>query len=340
MRHWFNPSPRQPCSGLFSTGDYHDVQHFYSSLEPSPLLSLPSFARRLGLAQVLVKDESRRLGLNAFKILGVNWAMERLHRSGGLAGIHTFVCSTDGNHGRAVARAAHTRGLSAVVFVPAHISQSRRQAIEAEGADVRITTGNYDAATAEAAALARSPGHLMVSDTSWPGYEQIPRWIMAGYTQLMAEAARQWDHVPDAIFVPVGVGGLAAAVASWCCQHLTPRPLLIASEPDAAPCLLASLQAGCRVLLQGSLETSMAGLSCGEVSFAAWPLLHHAIDAAISVPDSDALRITREIAPEFFFGDSSAAGPACLAAFLQSRLSTIPPLSRVLLINTEAALIS
>jgi diaminopropionate ammonia-lyase len=309
--------------GLFSSGDYADVEAFFSSrsdLVPTPVRALDGLAAATGLGSILVKDESLRFGLPAFKILGVTYAVDRLIREGGaLSG--TLVCATAGNHGRAVARVARLRHLRARVYVPAATVPARCDAIAGEGAVVVRIDGPYEAAVEQAAEDALREGWTVVSDTSWPGYETIPRWIMAGYTRLLTEASGQWGpSPPDVVVVQAGVGGLAGAVANWCADTLDPHPYVIVAEPASAACALASARAGRPVRLEGALETAMAGLRCGEVSPVVWPSLASTVQAFVAVEDGraeDAMRLlARPLGndPPVAAGASGACGLAALLA--------------------------
>ena len=356
-RYFIHPVPRagRPGHSLFSAAEYEAVRKFYlrQQFPATPMLRLPGLARALNVGEIFLKDESQRSTLHAFKLLGVEYAVQRLRESGRLAGNSHLVCATDGNHGRAVAHVAQEYGCPATVFVPGYTVRARIEAIENEGAEVVVVDEGYDAAILEAARFAEREGATVVSDTSWPGYEEIPRWIMAGYTQIMEEAAGQWlpDAPPDLVFVQVGVGGLAGAVVSWLCHYYSKkRPFVISCEPAGAACLLESLRAGKRLQLQGSLPTIMAGLRCGQVSMVAWPLLSDAVDAAVAVTDDYAARAMQLLArpkgvdPVVEAGESGACGLAALLAVLQdTRLrpvceaGRIGSASRILFLNTEGA---
>ncbi len=267
MQTFINESVRRDAqfAGMFVADDYRDVARFYAShpeLNATPLRSLPGLASELGIGTLLVKDESHRFGVEAFKITGAQYAIERLGRTSVGRGL---VCATAGNHGRAVARVARERGTRCTVFLPAAdpdahpIEQATRAArvaaMHADGADVVESGGSYEQAVARAVEYAGMSGATIVSDTSWPGYDAIPRSIMAGYTRVLEEARQQWNALPDVVFVQAGVGGLVCAVASWFAFHYRDRrPFLIACEPDSAACLLESARAGRMTRLSASGE--------------------------------------------------------------------------------------
>lgn len=299
---------------------------------PTPLLDAPHLAAQLGLARVQVKDESCRMGLPAFKILGAAWAVERALAAhlGGLApwgslpelrrqieplGL-TLAAATDGNHGRAVARMAGALGCRAHILVPAGTAQARIEALRAEGAAVTVVDGSYDDAVARSAALA-GPRCLVISDTSWPGYEQIPREVIAGYSTIFHEIddalAARGEGPPDVVVIQMGVGALAAAAIR---HYRRPGgPLILGVEPARAACVLASLEAGRIVEVPGPHDSIMAGLNCGAPSLIAWPLLRRGLDAAVAVEDELAREAMRLLAAEgVVAGETGAAGVAGLLA--------------------------
>ena len=343
-------------SGLFGTDEYRMVDDFFGSqpnLLPTPLRHLRGLASQMNIGDLLVKDESTRFGLTSFKILGVSYAVGRLLSRGQLAKGSVLVCATEGNHGRAVARVAAENSLESKIYVAVDISLARIGALEREGAQVIVVDGNYDDAVKQAARDAEAYGWQIISDTSWFGYEEIPRSIMAGYTRLMTEAEQQWtpDRPPDVVFVQAGVGGLACAVVSWLCQRYgTKRPFVIVCEPVSAGCLLESFRAGRPVTLHGPFDTIMAGLRCGEVSLTAWPVIAGAVDAFVSIEDEHSERVMRMLAhpPEgdtlVTAGASGACGLAGLLALTEDEsfrlvreACGLNAQTRVLAINTEGA---
>ena len=347
---------RHNYSGLFATDEYRMVDDFFGSqpnLLPTPLHHLRALASQINIGDVLVKDESSRFGLTSFKILGVSYAVGRLLRSGRLAKGSTLACATEGNHGRAVARVAAENSLESRIYVAADTSPARIGALEGEGAQVIVVDGNYDDAVKQAEQDGEAYGWQIISDTSWFGYEEIPRSIMTGYTRLMTEAEEQWkpDRPPDVVFVQAGVGGLACAVVSWLCRKYgTKRPFVIVCEPLSAACLLESFPAGRPVTLHGPFDTIMAGLRCGKVSLAAWPVLAGAVDAFVSIEDRYSERVMRILAHPsegdtlVTAGASGACGLAGLLAITEDEsfrlvreACGLSAQSRVLAINTEGA---
>ncbi len=299
---------------------------------PTPVRELPSLAAELGLRAVAVKDESSRLGLPAFKVLGASWAVERALRE--RPDVGTIVAASAGNHGRAVAHVAALRGLRCRVFLPARSVVARREAIAAEGAEVVVVDGTYEDAVACAMREGERPGALELADVGESG---PARWVVDGYATLFAEAAAQGTF--DLVVVPVGVGSLAAAAARFGAQAGIP---VVGAEPAAAACLRASLRAGAPAEVP-TPGTTMAGLDCAEVSRAAWPALRDGIHGTLTVTDGEAHAAMRELAAAGLrIGDSGAAPLAALRALvadpeagaLRSAVG-LGAESRVLLVATE-----
>jgi diaminopropionate ammonia-lyase len=312
-----------------------DAAAFHRTLagyEPTPVRELRDIARELGIAAVLVKDESSRLGLPAFKILGASWAAERALREQPDA--HTLVAASAGNHGRAVARVAALRGLRCRVFLPARALEARRLAIAGEGADVVVVEGPYEDAVAAAREKARQPGCLLVSDV---GPDGPAAWVIDGYATLFAEAQAQAEH--DLVLVPVGVGSLAAAAAR---HGAAVGARVVGVEPATAACLTASLASGRPTRIE-TPGTVMAGLDCAEVSEAAWPSLRAGIHGTVTVTDDETRRAMTELgAHGLSIGESGAAPLAALRLLSADRRCRalreaveLGPRSRVLLIATE-----
>jgi diaminopropionate ammonia-lyase len=311
---------RNPLAGPLDVGAPADGPlAFHRSLPgyaPTPLVEAPAAAAALGVRRVLVKDESSRLGLPSFKVLGASWA---IHRALQEHSATRLVCATDGNHGRAVARMARHFGLAATVFVPDTMVRARRDAIAAEGARVEVVHGTYDDAVERAAAA----DGLVIQDTAWPGYETIPAWVVEGYATIGAEI----DARPDVVAVQIGVGSFAAAMVR---RFAGAR--IVGVEPLRAACALASIEAGEPVEVPGPHDSAMAGLNCGRVSPVAWPLVSRGIEAFGAVSDDRAREAVRLLARDGVeAGESGAAGLAGLLAFRDELDLT----GTVLVINTE-----
>ena len=311
----------------------HEAAPFHEGLDgfaPTPLRPLDALARELGLGTVALKDESDRLGLPAFKVLGASWAAERALREA--PGVHTLVAASAGNHGRAVAAVARRRGLRARIYVPARSAAGRRAAIAGEGAEVVVVDGDYEDAVARAAADGEADGVLELADVGASG---PAHWVIDGYATLFAELRDGFD----AVLVPTGVGSLAAAAARYGAESGT---TVIGVEPDGAACLTASLESGepTPVVNPGS---SMAGLDCAEVSEAAWPSLKAGTRGAVTVSDAESAAAMRALAAAgLAIGDCGAAPVAALRALMTEdacaglrELAGLGPASRVALIATE-----
>ena len=303
------------------------------------------------MGAVLLKDEGERFGLGSFKALGGAYGVRRLlARQAQLPASIVVTCATDGNHGRAVAWGAQVFGCRAVIYLHERVSVARENAIAAYGAKTVRTPGNYDDGVRRCAEDAARNGWFVVSDTTWPGYEDVPRDVMQGYSVMVGEALVQTaaSERPTHVFVQGGVGALAAAALAhlWETQGAA-RPFFIVVEPTRADCLYRSAQAGKPVTVTGALDTIMAGLACGEPSMLAWKILDRGADAFLAIEDEWAMQAMRRLAApaagdaSVVAGESGAAGLAGLLAlgassalFNQAGLNGS---SRVLIFNTEGA---
>ncbi|GAA4705286.1 diaminopropionate ammonia-lyase [Promicromonospora umidemergens] len=307
--------------------DFHRTLPGY---QRTPLRDLPGLAAELGVGRVLVKEESSRLGLPAFKVLGASYATARaVGERFGLTSITLdavrgavrdrgvrLYAATDGNHGRAVAHMAALIGAAATIYYPQSITEAAKRAIATEGAQSVEVDGAYDDVVARAAAEATAdPASILVQDTSWPGYTDIPQWMVDGYSTLCLETDVQLSALglaaPDLVVVPVGVGSLAQAVVSHYRGAGTDGGTLLAVEPDRAAGLVASLRAGEPVTTPTG-DTIMTGLSCGTVSALAWPVLRDGLDGAVTVSDDQAATAVDDLAR--LGVDSGPCGAATLAA--------------------------
>ena len=345
MRLLLNPLLDESLSPVAAPGDapraFHQRLPGYAV---TPLVDAPALASTLGIARLWIKDESSRLGLPAFKMLGASWAVYRVlsarlgaepapwatvdELAARFAPLRplTLVAATDGNHGRAVARMARLLGFGARIFVPHDMVPARFEALQSEGADVFRVAGTYDDAVARSAEAAGERS-LVISDTSWPGYEEVPRWVIEGYSTILREIDEQLlardERFPTVIAVQMGVGALGAAVVAHVrSARADPRPSLIGVEPEHAACVLAAVEAGEIITLPGPQDSIMAGLNCGTASPVAWPLLSRGIDAFVAIEDEWARRAMRDLAAAgVVAGETGAAGLAGLTALLTDPLA-------------------
>lgn len=303
--------------------DFHRGLPGYAATE---LLELPSLAIELGVARVFAKFEADRFGLPAFKGLGASWAIHRALAAQSNVDA-PIVSATDGNHGRAVAHFARLAGRRAVIVIPRGVSDVAINAIRDEGADVRVIDGDYDAAVRTAAEYAAVSDGVLVQDTAWEGYEEVPAWIVEGYETLFLEIDEQLAafgvDAPNLVVVPAGVGSVTqAAVEHYRAPGLSHRTAILNVEPTSAPCVLASLATGERVSVETS-HTIMAGLNCNSVSTIAWPVLAHGLDAAVAITDDEDRQAMRDLAALGI--DAGSCGAACLAG---ARAALLGPASR------------
>ena len=383
-RHQVNSlaSKKQPFSGraeeILGAGAFAEAKReitAWPGYAPTPLVPLGGLAGALGLAAVHYKDEGQRFGLKSFKALGGAYAVLKVLRRelaernifiekvaellaeelrSEIGGI-TVCCATDGNHGRSVAWAAQMFGCGCVTYLHEGVSAGREREIAAYGARIRRVPGSYDDSVRITVDEAAAEGWFVVSDTSWPGYEEVPALVMQGYMVMADEIAGQWpaangtrQDVPSHLFIQGGVGGLAAGVTGhfwrlWGAQR--PRTLVI--EPERADCIARSMRAGQPTPVSGDVETFMACLAAAEMSPLAWEILRHCADEALIIPDQAAAETMRILASgvdgdrAIVAGESGCAAAAALIAAcgdgaLRETLE-LGPEARVLVIGSEGA---
>ena len=316
------------------------VQSFHASFpvyKETPLVELKHTAKSMGLGNIYIKDESYRFGLNAFKVLGGSYAIgnylaKRLGKSitempyeklvsGEIKrelGDITFVTATDGNHGRGVAWTAKQLQQKSVVYMPKGSAEERLMNIRAEGADASITDLNYDEAVRLANSQAEQKGWVMVQDTAWEGYEDIPGWIMQGYGTMGLEAYEQLPEKPTHIFLQAGVGSLAGAITGlFSSLYGDEKPIIGIVEPDQADCLFRTAKADDGKLhpVTGHMRTIMAGLACGEPCSIGWQVLSDYADFFISCPDYAAAQGMRILGNPMGKDQKVVSGESGAAAF-------------------------
>jgi diaminopropionate ammonia-lyase len=367
---WLQINPRRPTATAYGPAQREVVSvtglpEVLAALaacpahRPTPLYGLPTLARRLGLDAVQVKDESQRFGFGAFKALGGVFAVGRVLRDAvgatsfdELAGrTHpqfTFATASSGNHGRAVAAGAKVFGARSVIFLPSFTSAEKEAAIRARGAEIVRVEGDYEAAVAQCRETAEARGWTIISDTSWLGYETIPKYVMQGYTVLADEASKQAGNAPTHVLMQAGVGGLAAAVLGFLWESLGERrPVSVIVEPESADCWFQSNRLGKPALASGDAATSMGGLACREISPLTWPILGLGVDWFMTIEEDRVPSAMRVLArpdgddPVIVAGPSGCSGMAALLRLCADQAARnalgLDASSRVLLINSEGA---
>jgi len=348
--------------------DFHSK---FTQYQPTPLRELNYLSAKLKLGSISVKDESARFSLNAFKGLGGSFAIgkylaTRLNRDINTLSFNelsspelkqrlgdiTFVTATDGNHGRGVAWAAEQLAMKAVVLMPMGSSTIRAQNIRNHGADCTITELNYDETVRLASRMAEQNGWVLLQDTAWDGYEEIPTWIMQGYMTLAEESITQLSQLPTHLILQAGVGSFAGAIAAYFVGLMKEQaPVIIIVEPHKSHCLYLSavINDGLPHNVSGAMDTIMAGLACGEPNTISWPILRDYADIFISADDSlaaNGMRIAAAPRPgsdeSFISGESGAIGLGLLYELMNNKQHeelchqlNLDQQAHVLLINTE-----
>ena len=376
-----NNMPKTDCReslALMTREKIEKVRAFHRSFpqySETPLVALADLAKENGLGGIYIKDESYRFGLNAFKVLGGSYAMASfIGKTTGKdvselgydrlispetrkeLGEYTFFTATDGNHGRGVAWAANQMGQRSVVYMPKGSSEMRLKNIQKEGATASIEDMNYDDAVRKAAAQsAVTPRSVVIQDTAWPGYEEIPGWVMQGYGTMALEALEQLNargiDRPSHVIVQAGVGSLAGAVQGFFANAFPDNcPTTVIVEASAADCLYNSAKKGdgSTVAVTGDLNTIMAGLACGEANIISWRILENKSAYFVSLPDwaaADGMRLLGAPVgadPRVISGESGAAGMGFLEALLMNPAYApwrkeigLDETSQVLLFSTE-----
>ena len=333
-------------SPLFSQSQAKLARQFHQKIagyRPTPLCALDDLANLFGVKKILVKDESKRFGLNAFKMLGGAYAIAQLlcekyhldietlsfeHLKNAIGEKMTFATTTDGNHGRGVAWAAQQLGQNAVIYMPKGSAQERVDAILNLGAECIVTDMNYDDTVRLTMQHAQQHGWEVVQDTAWEGYTKIPTWIMQGYATLADEAVEQMREMgvtPTHVLLQAGVGAMAGGVLGYLVDVYSPQNLhSIIVEPDKADCIYRSGVKGDIVNVGGDMATIMAGLACGEPNIISWDILRNHVSAFVSCPDWVSARGMRMLGvpvkgdPTVISGESGAVGMGLIAAIMET----------------------
>lgn len=283
----------------------------FPNYQATPLVSLNCLAKKLGVCDIYVKDESKRFDLNAFKVCGASFAMGKYIASKmgknitdinyekmvsqevkNTLGEVTFVTATDGNHGRAVAWTANKLGQKSIVYMPKGSSEERLNNIKAEGSDASITQLSYDDCVRLAQSNAQKNGWVVIQDTAWEGYVDIPTWIMQGYTNIYYEILNQLDNAEFShVFLQAGVGSfsgsITAVIANYCKANNLQIPKIIIVEPNTSNCIYKTAfeNNGSLHTIKEDMNSIMAGLNCGEPNPIAWDILNNYTFRFCSIDD-------------------------------------------------------
>ena len=327
------------------------ISLFHSKImnKQTPLIKLPGLAKSLGIKELLIKDESHRFGLNAFKALGASYAMSKQLDNN--PEINTFCTATDGNHGRAVAWMAKKMNKKAIIYMPKGTIAARVDSIESEGAKVILINKGYDIAVEMASNESTRKNYCLIQDTAWLGYEKIPLDIMKGYWTQVHEITEQINSKKiDLVILQSGVGSWAASVVYYIKNNWKDIPYFMSVEPHSANCLFESIRLGTKVSVNSQNATKMAGLDCGSVSSLAWDILYDNLIGCVSISDELSEKSMRAFAKPIKNDtkiESGESGASALAALIglceQNKYNTfkekigLNKTSTVLLFNTEGA---
>ena len=378
-----NRCDRSACDIRFLNQQVADkATAFHSSFpqyRPTPLRRLQALAGQMGVGEIFVKDESYRFGLNAFKVLGGSFAIgqyiaQRLGRDLSELpysvmtspevkrelGELTFVTATDGNHGRGVAWTANQLGQKSVVYMPKGSAPERLENIRKENSDASITDLRYDDTVRLAKQRAEQPNCVLVQDTSWDGYTEVPSWILQGYTTMANEVREELERqqqerqqllAPTHIFLQAGVGSMPAALAGYFTNiYAQQKPIITVVEPNKADCIFRTAKAadGRLHFVTEEMNTIMAGLACGEPNIISWDILRNHVSAFVSCPDWVSAKGMRMLGvpvkgdPVVISGESGAVGMGVLDAIMSDdtykdlrEALELDRFSQVLMFSTE-----
>ncbi len=339
------PSDLEELFPASMVNDAQDAIANWQGYKPTSLHDLAPLANAIGVGKLMYKDESSRFGLGSFKALGGAYAVEKLMADRDASQV-TVATATDGNHGRSVAWGAQQAGCKCVIYIHAEVSQGRADAMAAYGAKIIRVDGDYDLSVRQCAEDSAKHGYEIISDTTWEGYMDVPRYVMAGYTMMVREIKAQAEP-PTHVILQAGVGGLAAAITAALWQDLgTHMPKVIIVEAGFAPCLIASARSGNAETVHITQETIMAGLSCGEASPLAWEILkqrasHFVTIADYAVPTGMRLLASGDLGSKIEAGECGLPGIIALAGMMKDdelrKTAGLSASARVLVFGCEGA---
>ncbi len=325
--------------------NFEDALSFHRSLpfyNETPLLELHDFAEKYGIKNLCIKDESKRFGLNAFKGLGVSYAVSKINSPDAV-----FVSCTDGNHGKALAWYSNLTNHKCYIFMPGNAEQRRIDAIKKYGAEVMVKQLNYDDTVRFASRFANENNYILVQDQAFEGYTDIPENIMLGYSTLIIEALEQMKEKPTHVFIQAGVGSLAGGVCWYMQNKMDTLPYIGIIESSVVPCIYNSIKENRFCSIGGEPETIMAGLNCGEPNIISLPILKHCAEWCIQCDDDIALQgmeLSRKPIgsdPVFSCGECGAVSLGFLRRIFEDSKQAEMQMDKdsvILIINTEGNL--
>ena len=256
----------------------------WENYNSTPLLELNKLSKKLNLNNIFYKDESKRFHLKSFKALGGAYAVEKVTKGNKSV---TVATATAGNHGRSVSWGAQRLGLSCKIFISEFVSEARAEVMRNLGADVIRVKGNYEASLKECINQSKRYGWQIIQDVAWEGYEEVPKLTMAGYSVMIKEISDQTNQYITHVFLQAGVGGMASGSIAGIAKYFKRIPKIIIVEPEAADCVLKSVEAGVMKKIDIKKESIMGGMSCGEVSLVPWRILKNSVNNCISISDEN-----------------------------------------------------
>ena len=287
--------------------DAYEVISGWQNYNTTPLVKLDKLSKKLNLNNIFYKDESKRFHLKSFKALGGAYAVQKITK--GNKSI-TVATATAGNHGRSVSWGAQKLGLKCKIFISEFVSEARADVMRNLGAEVIRVKGNYEASLKECIKRSKMNGWEIIQDVAWEGYEQVPKLTIAGYSVMIKEISNQTDQYITHVFLQAGVGGMASGAIAGIAKYFKRIPKIIIVEPEAADCVLQSVEKGEMKKIDIKKESIMGGMSCGEVSLVPWKILKYAANNCITITDENVAQ-TVAMLEKKYFSDESIIGGEC-----------------------------
>tara|TARA_Y100001970_G_scaffold177867_1_gene216701 strand:+ start:105 stop:1244 length:1140 start_codon:yes stop_codon:yes gene_type:complete len=285
--------------------DAYNTISSWQNYDVTPLVKLNKLSNKLNFNNIFYKDESKRFLLKSFKALGGAYAVQKITK--GNKSI-TVATATAGNHGRSVSWGAQRLGLNCKIFISEFVSEARADVIRNLGADIIRVKGNYEASLKECIKQSKKNGWEIIQDVAWEGYEEVPKLTMAGYSVMIKEISNQTDQYITHVFLQAGVGGMAAGAIAGIAKYFKRIPKIIVVEPEAADCVLQSVETGEMKKIDIKKESIMGGMSCGEVSLVPWRILKNAANSCISIKDDNIAQTVAMLKKKYLSDESIIAG--------------------------------